>query len=508
MLLSTLLEGLEIESVQGDTHILIEGISHNSQNITRNGLFVAVKGTHQDGHHYLEEAIAAGATATIVEKSLQPRKGVITIKVPDTKIALAHVSDRFYGRPSQELTVIGITGTNGKTTTSYLVESILKAAGHHPGVIGTIDYRFGAQHHTARNTTPDILELQRMTREMVDAHTSHLIMEVSSHALEQHRVEGLHFDVAVFTNLTPEHLDYHGTMAHYSKAKELLFSYYISRSSKDTTYSVINYDDPCGKYLSTVTPAQVIRYGIKEGKEISLKDYRVSSEGLSALIATPYGEMNIRSPLIGSFNLSNILAAIGVAIAIQIPQEAIIQGITQLSVVPGRLERIPNQDGITILVDYAHTSDALDNVLTTLTTLPKKRLITVFGCGGDRDKTKRGPMGDIATKKSDLAIITSDNPRTEDPHAIIEQIEAGIDHSLSQKYAIRKLPDTNHLKGYLIIPERREAIRTAVSFVQPGDILLVAGKGHEDYQIIGTTYSHFSDREELQEALTLRTPRH
>lgn len=505
MQLLKLTEGLETQEVKGDIHIEIKGITHNSKNTGEDYLFVALKGAQRDGHYYLSEAISAGAKAAIVEENQELREGVTLIKVPDTRIALARVSDFFYQHPSRKLKVIGITGTNGKTTISYLLESILKAAGYQPGVIGTIDYRFGRHHQVALNTTPDSLDLQRIMRKMVDANISHLILEVSSHALEQHRVEDVNFDVTVFSNLTPEHLDYHGSIENYSKAKELLFTYYLNQSSKKTTYAVINHDDPLGKSLCTITSAHLFRYGLREGVEIKVKDSKIKSDGLSALVTTPDGEIPIHSSLLGTFNLSNVLAAIGVAITQDIPLDAIIKGIAHLKTVPGRLEKINNKENLTILVDYAHTSDALDHVLTMLRSLCQRRLITVFGCGGDRDKTKRGPMGDIATRKSDLTIITFDNPRTENPLAIIEQIEAGIDRSLAKKYCLPELTSMNHLKGYLTITDRREAIRAAVALVQPGDILLITGKGHEDYQIIGNKRYHFSDREEITKALKLRT---
>ena len=506
MHLLELIEGLEIKEVKGDTHIDIKGITHNSKNIGDDHLFVAIKGSQKDGHNYLAEATSSGARAAIVEENQEVIKGVTIIKVPDTRIALAQISDYFYQHPSHKLKVIGITGTNGKTTTSYLLESILKAAGYSPGVIGTIDYRFGRHHQDAFNTTPNSLDLQRIMKEMVDANISHLILEVSSHALEQHRVEGLNFDVVVFTNLTPEHLDYHRSIENYSKAKELLFTYYISQSSKEKTYAVINCDDSLGKFLCTVTPSQLFRYGLREGVEIKLKDFRLRDDGLSALVTTPDEEFHIRSSLLGTFNLSNILAAASVAITQEIPNNAITKGIANLATVPGRLERIRNKYNLTILVDYAHTRDALDHVVTMLRSLCQRRLITVFGCGGDRDKTKRGPMGNIATRKSDLTIITSDNPRSENPMAIIDQIEAGVDHSIAKKYHLQELTGINYFKGYLTIADRREAIRRAVSLVQPGDILLITGKGHEDYQIIGSQKYHFSDREEIREALKLRIP--
>jgi UDP-N-acetylmuramoyl-L-alanyl-D-glutamate--2,6-diaminopimelate ligase len=504
MQLSKLIEGLEDKEVTGNSAIDIKGIAHSSKDVGHDYLFVAMRGSQKDGHNYLSEAIASGAKAVLVEEAQNLEEGATIVKVSDTRLALAKVSDCFYQRPSSQLTVIGITGTNGKTTTSYLLESIFQAAAYHSGVIGTIDYHFGTHHQVSLNTTPGVLDLQRIMREMVDAHTSHLILEVSSHALEQHRVEGLNFDVAVFTNLTAEHLDYHGSMENYAKAKELLFTYYINQSSKDKTYAVINHDDPLGKFLCSATNTQLLRYGVREGIEIKVKDTTLNYEGISALITTPEGECEVRSSLLGDFNLSNILAAVGVAIALEIPLDAIKRGIANLKYIPGRLERVPNKEKLTILVDYAHTSDALHHVATMLRNVCTQKLITVFGCGGDRDKTKRGPMGNIATSKSDLTIITSDNPRTEDPIAIIEHIEAGIDQSIAGKLHPQELSNCDQLKGYVIIADRRDAIRTAVNLVEPGDILLIAGKGHEDYQITGKQKHHFSDREEVTAALKVR----
>jgi UDP-N-acetylmuramoyl-L-alanyl-D-glutamate--2,6-diaminopimelate ligase len=507
MQLAQLIEGLQIKDVHGTLTGDIKNISHNSKKIGYDGLFVALKGSRANGHDYIPEAIASGATALIVEEDTPVEKDVPIIKVPDARVALAIVADCFYQHPSRKLTVIGITGTNGKTTISYLLESILKESGYHPGVIGTIEYRFGKQHHAAPHTTPNALDLQIIMKEMLDAKTSHLILEVSSHALEQHRVEAVNFDIAVFSNLSAEHLDYHGTMERYGKAKELLFTYYLNHSSKEKTYAVINYDDPFGRILCTRTNAQLFRYGSTEGIELSVKDTTLTSDGLSFLVNTPQGELELNASLIGRFNIANILAAVGAALAQDIPLKSIRKGITQVRSIPGRLERIPNEIGLTILVDYAHTSDALEHVLTTLKDLHPRRLITVFGCGGDRDKTKRGPMGAAATSKSDLAIITSDNPRTEDPHDIIEQIKAGIDHSNTTYYDVHGLTDADQCNGYSIIADRRAAIRTAVNLTKPGDILLVAGKGHEDYQIIGNQRYHFSDREEIIHALSTLTRR-
>ena len=502
MKLAQLIEGLEITEVRGTTSVDIKHISHDSRSIGRDCLFVALRGSRENGHHYIPEATASGATALIVEENTPAENGVTIITVPDARVALAMVADCFYQHPSRELTVIGITGTNGKTTISYLVESILKTSGYHPGVVGTVEYRYGDHCRAAPHTTPDALDLHMLMREMLDAGTSHLILEVSSHALEQHRVEAVNFDSAVFSNLSAEHLDYHGTMECYGKAKELLFTHYINRSSKEKTSAIINYDDPLGKTLSARTNARLFRYGIKEGIEITLKDATLTSEGMSLLVHTPRGDVTITSSLIGTFNMANILAAVGAAVAHTISPAVIQEGIRRVKAIPGRLERITNALGLTLLVDYAHTSDALDQVLTTLRDLRPRRLITVFGCGGDRDKTKRGPMGAVATAKSDLTIITSDNPRTEDPHDIIEQITAGIDHAAATRCDPVRLNDADRCNGYAIIADRRAAIKTAVALTRPGDILLVAGKGHEDYQIIGKQKYHFSDREEIMQALS------
>ena len=502
MQLAQLINALSSREVRGTTLVDIKHLSHDSKNVGADGLFVALKGSHSDGHDFVEEAIASGARALIVEEETGAGGDVTVIKVPDTRIALAEVADCFFGHPSRQLTVIGITGTNGKTTTTFLVESILKEAGYRPGVIGTIDYRFGDTCRPAPNTTPNALVLQSIMKEMVDARITHLIIEVSSHALEQHRVEHLDFDVAVFTNLSAEHLDYHGSMENYGRSKQLLFGRYLPRSSKGKKFALINYDDDFGKALCTVGKAQLLRYGIREGIEISVQDMALNHSGTSLRVMTPAGEVELRSSLIGSFNCENILAALGVALTQNIPLPVIRQGIARLTHIPGRLEQVPNSRGLTILIDYAHTSDALAQVLDTLKALGPKRLITVFGCGGDRDTTKRGPMGDEATRRSDITIITSDNPRTENPHDIIEQIEAGIDKKAIAKLTRQALSENGHRPGYAIIPDRREAIGTAVSLSKPGDILLIAGKGHEDYQIIGNKRYQFSDREEVSTALS------
>lgn len=502
MQLAQLINELGSTDVQGTTLVDITHISHDSKQIGQNGLFVALKGAQSDGHSFVAEAVSSGARALIVETDVTAVGDVTVIKVPDTRMALARVAARFYGYPSRQMTVIGITGTNGKTTVTFLVESILKEAGYRPGVIGTIDYRFGDVRRPAPNTTPNALVLQGIMRDMVDAGVTHLIIEVSSHALEQRRVEGLDFDVAVFTNLSAEHLDYHGSMENYARAKELLFSYYLPHSRKDKKYALINYDDHFGKTLCTVSRAQLLRYGIREGIEIRVQDLALDHRGTSLRVMTPAGTMELRSSLIGSYNVENILAALGAALTQNIPPAVIRRGIEQVRYIPGRLEQVPNSRGLTILIDYAHTRDALAQVLDTLRALEPRRLITVFGCGGDRDASKRGPMGDEATRRSDVTIITTDNPRTENPQDIIEQIEAGIDRKAVARLTRQTLSENGNNPAYAVIPDRREAIRTAVGLCRPGDILLIAGKGHEDYQIIGTTRYRFSDREEVASAVS------
>ncbi len=441
----------------------------------------------QEGDEFIKEALSKGAKALVIEDYKKRAEGVTNIVVSDSRQTLAYVSAQFYGHPSLELKVIGVTGTNGKTTTSFLLESIFKEARERPGIIGTIEYRFAEKVWVPSNTTPESLDLQKILRDMVKDKVSHAILEVSSHAVAQRRIEKTHFDVAIFTNLTPEHLDYHQTMANYLKTKERLFSQYLAKSLKKKRYAILNLDDPQGKVLASKVTYPILFYGIRKKGEIYPQGFISSPEGIRAKINTPMGSFEIHSPLLGEFNLYNILAAVGGAITQEIPISIIQRGVERLKGVPGRLEPIKNAHGLTLLVDYAHTPDGLSQVLNTLSALaPKGRIITAFGCGGNRDKGKRPLMGKISSRHSHLTIVTSDNPRGEDPLQIMGEIEEGIKEEGGR---------------YLMISSRSEAIKRAINLAHKGDIVLIAGKGHEAYQIIGGERIPFDDRKEAKKAL-------
>ncbi len=431
---------------------------------------------------------------------------VTQVIVPDVRQALARLACSFYGDSSSSLTLVGITGTNGKTTTSYLIESILAAAEKNVGVMGTVNYRYQNKTYPAPTTTPESLDLQRNLQAMREAGVTHVILEVSSHALELERVRGCHFDVALFTNLTRDHLDYHGAMENYFQAKQLLFTQFLAESGKGKKFSIINVDDPWGIKLLRVAGGSLWRYGIEKRGEIWPQQIEESAEGWRARVNTPRGTLDIHSPLIGRHNLYNILAAISVGEALGFPGQTIATGIANLSRVPGRLECIPGGDRIRVFVDYAHTGDALERALETLRRVTWGQLILVFGCGGDRDRGKRAVMGKIAAEASDVAVLTSDNPRTEDPLKIIEEVEKGMRETTREKYQPVALMQTrvkarNGGTGYVVIPDRKEAIAWAIRAARPGDVVLIAGKGHEDYQILGREIVHFDDREEAAQVL-------
>ncbi len=483
MKLKELLKSIKGCKIQGSEDTEILDIQYDSRAVVHGSLFVAIKGEKADGNLFAKQAIEKGAVAVVTDEECLIQ-GAATIRVDNSREALARLSAAFYGEPARKLRLVGITGTNGKTTTSFLIESILREAGLNPGVIGTISYRYAGKVLPAPNTTPESLDLQRLLRDMVDSGVKAVVMEVSSHALAQDRVAGCIFDVGVFTNLTQDHLDYHGTMDSYFAAKARLFTDFIDEGRA----AVINMDDPKGEELSKRSVGRVIGYskaGKGRGKEsIYPKDIRFGVDGIKGTIATPSGDINIKSSLVGEFNLHNILAAVGAGLGLGLPVDAIEKGIESLKNVPGRLERVDAGQAFTILVDYAHTPDALERVLSTLKGLTDKRIITVFGCGGDRDRGKRPIMGSIAVRYSDMVVVTSDNPRTEEPLRIIEDIKAGMREG-----------------SYMTIPDRREAIKAAIENAKEGDVVLLAGKGHEDYQIIGKEKTHFDDREEAVKAV-------
>lgn len=506
MRLTQLLSGITIQTRQGTDEVEITSLTCDSRQVRPGTLFFALRGSKVDGHAFIAQAAAAGAAAVVLEDAASAPAALPWVQVPHGREAMALMAASFYGHPTRTLPLVGITGTNGKTTTSYLVEGILQAAGQPAAVLGTISYRFGTTCIEASHTTPESTELQGIFRQLAEAGAQAFVMEVSSHALEQHRVDGSDFTVGVFTNLTRDHLDYHGSMEAYSDAKQRLFSELLRPdAAKPLRRAVINQDDPAAAQFIAAAACPVIRFGMSKGAEVTARGIVSSVDGIHGTLVTPAGELPFSSRLVGSYNLSNILAASAAGIALGLPLSTIVQGIAQHSVVPGRLERVDNQHGITCLVDYAHTGDALENVLSTLQQLATNRIITIFGCGGDRDNGKRPIMGRIAAEYSDLAIATSDNPRTEDPFEILRQVRGGMVPLSLREYALDELSDGWQEKGFTVLENRREAIKLGVRLAKPGDILLIAGKGHEDYQIIGTVKHHFDDREEAANAFRERS---
>ncbi len=479
----------------------VSQVTSDSRELKSGCVFVAVQGGAHDGHAFLEQAAQKGAWAVVGQRPraevCPPDFKIPYLQVADSRQALGRLAANFFDHPSREMRVVGITGTSGKTTTSYLVESILEAAGNRVGVIGTVNFRMGSVVLPSTHTTPGAVELQGLLRQMKDAGCTAVVMEVSSHALKQHRIEGIAFDGMVFTNLSPEHLDFHPDMEDYFQAKRMLFSSCVQTSiaSGKTPFSAIHCDDAYGARLLSELKSGASSFGIEPSAAYSGSALRVSIDGIAGKI----GDISVSSPLTGQFNAQNILGAAAVCAGMGIDSQKISEGISALKLVPGRLEKVDNLRGVHVLVDYAHKPDALEKVLQTLREVRKngQKIITVVGCGGDRDRKKRPVMGRLAATLSDLAIITSDNPRTENPGAIISEIMAGIDAS--------------SVGATVVEPDRRNAIFMAVSRAQAGDIVLIAGKGHEDYQIIadpaaagGTRKIHFDDREVAREAFSSR----
>ena len=494
-----LLAGLEGCRLQGDENLVVTGVAYHSGEVEPGGVFVALKGVRTDGHRFIYEAIRRGAAAIVTEQELEAPAGVTVVRVAQARRALAHLSAAFYGHPSRELTLVGITGTNGKTSTAYLLEAILSRAGHNVGVLGTINYRAGQKTWPAPVTTPESLDLQRLLRAMRSEGVSHVCMEVSSHALDLNRVDRSAFDVGVFTNLSQDHLDYHRDLEDYFAAKSRLFLEILGNGAAAPGLAVLNLDDPRGHELHRRVRVPVLTYGCHPDSQVRPLIYKFRPDGIKARLTSPMGEMEIDSPLVGPFNLSNILAAAATALGLGLAPEAVARGISALTGVPGRLERFGRPAGPGVFVDYAHTPAALSQALGALQQLDFARIITVFGCGGDRDRKKRPLMGRAAAAGSQLVVVTSDNPRSEEPLAIIQEIEPGIKAAGLDK--ITEAAAKQGKRGYLVVPDRREAIRLAVSLARPGDAVLVAGKGHENYQIWGSERRHFDDREEVAEAL-------
>lgn len=496
MKLKKLIEKLEHKSY-GFKDVEVTGISCDSRSVEKGNLFAALKGEHTDGGEFAKEAVEKGASSVLAGSRI---KGIDVpqVIVDDMDKALAKTAVSFYREPSKGLKVVGITGTNGKTTAAYLIESILKEAGLSAGVVSTVNYRFGGKTLRAPFTTPQAPHLQRILREMTDSGVTHCVMEVSSHSLTQRRVDGCAFSVRVFMNLSPEHLDYHHTMGEYFEAKARLFTDTALQSNGST--SIINVDDEWGEALGHRLEG-VLNYSItgdKRRSEIYPLDFSLSAEGIEAAIVTPGGTVKVSSALVGEYNLYNIMAAVGAAYALGIEAPVISRGVNALKTVPGRLEMVAGpglskgREQFNAFVDYAHTPDALERVLGALKGIAKGRIITVFGCGGNRDRGKRPLMGEVSARLSDITIVTSDNPRDEDPLDIISEIEGGMEGV--KKYGPNEDIEDITDRGYTVIPEREEAIARAVSFARKGDTVLVAGKGHEDYQIVKGERRPFDDR--------------
>jgi len=464
------------------------GVAYDSRTVARGSVFVALPGQKADGALFAPQAIAAGAAAVVAERPAPTDIRAPWIVVANARLALAHLAAEFFGHPSRRMKVVGITGTNGKTTTSYLMQSIFEAAGVRCGLMGTVTYRIGDREVAATRTTPEAPEVQAFMREMVDAGCGACVMEVSSHALAMHRVDGIRFAAGVFTNLTRDHLDFHQDMESYFGAKRRLFEIL-----PDAAPAVVNVDDPRGATLVDVA-RHPVTYAVNRDADVTPGPLTVGLGGLTFDARTPQGVAHVQSTLVGKPNVYNILAAAGTTAALDVPITAIEQGLRSLAGVPGRFEVVSSDaDDITVIVDYAHTDDALRNLLETARPLAARRVITVFGAGGDRDKTKRPLMGMVAARLSDLVIITSDNPRSEDPMRIIDEVKLGAE------------PESRQGKAEILtIVDRREAIRQAVGVASPEDIVLVVGKGHEKYQEIGGRVTPFDDVAVAREALEAR----
>lgn len=484
MLFGELVRGLPYLEMGGNMETEVKGIAYDSRQVRPGYVFVAVEGFSTDGHRFINQALGAGAVAVVMQKEVSLPSDVAYVRVADSRLALAHLSARFYGYPCQKLKIIGVTGTNGKTTTTHLLMAIYKKAGEKVGLIGTIANWIGERRLPVTHTTPESLDLQRLLAEMVAEGVTTVVMEVSSHALALNRVAGCAFNCGVFTNITQDHLDFHKDMEDYLAAKAKLFRE-LGAGGK-AALAVINADDPRSGKIKAACRVPVYTYGLSQQAEVRAEDIKVTPRGVSFTALTPWGKARVNLKLTGHFNVYNALAALTASVADGVPLQLAVQALEGVEGVRGRFELVDCGQDFSVIVDYAHTPDGLENVLHTARQITSGRLICLFGCGGDRDRAKRPLMGEIAARLSDLPIITSDNPRTEDPLQIIAQIEEGVKR-------VRL--------DYLVVPDRREAIRLAIKEARAGDTVLIAGKGHEDYQIIGTTKYPFDDREEVIKAL-------
>ncbi|MEH7745113.1 UDP-N-acetylmuramoyl-L-alanyl-D-glutamate--2,6-diaminopimelate ligase [Neobacillus drentensis] len=461
----------------------ITSIENDNRKVQIGSLFICIKGYTVDGHDFAESAVKSGAAAVLAERPLSLDVPVILVK--DTTRAMAVLADAFYDQPTKNLHLIGITGTNGKTTTSHLIEKIFADANQKTGLIGTMYTKIADKTIETKNTTPESLTLQKTFRQMVEAGVDIAVMEVSSHALDLGRVHGCDYDVAVFTNLTQDHLDYHKTMEEYKRAKSLLFAQLGNTfDHQKPKFAVLNADDPASDMYRRSTAAHVITYGIDNKADLQAKNIQMTSSGTQFELVVQSEKYPIKMQLIGKFSVYNVLASIAASVVSGIDIKAVIQSIESVKGVSGRFELVNAGQEFTVIVDYAHTPDSLENVLKTVQHFAKKKVFVIVGCGGDRDRTKRPLMAQIACQLASDPILTSDNPRSEDPLAILKDMEAGVQGS-----------------AYRMIPDRKEAIQTAIREASAGDVILIAGKGHETYQIIGNVVHDFDDRLVAREAI-------
>ncbi len=496
MRLSEVMNGTDARgSLGGDPEVAL--VTGDSRAVTPGAVFFALPGARLDGHDFASAAAARGAVAVVAERPV-PCAPALLLLAPSARRAMAVAASNFFGRPGEAMELVGVTGTNGKTTVTWLVEACARAAGVATAVLGTVTHRWPGGSVPASHTTPESTEVASTLARARDAGARLAVLEISSHALAQERAAGLAFDVAGFTNLTRDHLDYHLDFEGYFQAKRRLFVEHLKRSGT----AVLNADDPFGARLADelerARAARVWRFGLRLGRDLSARGSRFELAGIAAELTTPAGAFPLRSPLVGAHNLENLVCAAGLALAAGIPRPAVEQGLAACPGAPGRLERIEAR-GVTAFVDYAHTDDALSRALAALRALAPRRLIVVFGCGGDRDRGKRPLMGEVAARGADLAVATSDNPRSEDPEAILAEVVPGLERAGAPRLAASRALAGD--PGYLVVPDRREAISLAISAARPGDAVLIAGKGHEDYQLVGPLRLPFDDREEARRAL-------
>ncbi|WP_341877162.1 UDP-N-acetylmuramoyl-L-alanyl-D-glutamate--2,6-diaminopimelate ligase [Defluviitalea saccharophila] len=479
MRLCDLLNTIQYTVIQGSEELEIDNIAYDSRQVNSNTLFICIEGFKVDGHNFALDAIKKGATALLVQKEINDIPSHITvIRVGNTREKMPYIASAFYNHPVKHMKLIGVTGTNGKTTTTFLIGKILEQYNKKIGLIGTIENRIGGKAVEASRTTPESLDLQALFAQMLKEEVSHVVMEVSSHALDLNRVDACDFEIGVFTNLTLDHLDFHKTMENYRDAKAKLF--------RKCKYGIINIDDPHGKEIIKQADCKVITFGIENDADFKAYNIMMSSKGIEFSVTLEDQEIRFHLNTIGRFNIYNALGAIAAGYYLNIPIEVIKTALEDMEGVPGRVQRVESNRGFSVIVDYAHAPDGLENVLKTIKEFAEGRIITVFGCGGDRDRSKRPIMGEIAGKYSDFCIITSDNPRSEEPEDIIAEIEVGM-----QK--------TNC--PYEKVVDRKEGIQRAIEAAKTKDIILIAGKGHETYQIIKDRVIHFDDVEVVKSIL-------